>query len=125
MSLIIVFNNYFHDLATGVFFGCAVALWAVSRSLRADPARAAALAPIYIALTRALWISVAWILIGGVPRTIFFPSYEFIPALGKDIIPALVIKHVFMFAAVGTGIAAWVSARREFAKHTAADPAGS
>lgn len=125
MSLAIVFNNYFHDLATGVFFGCAITLWAVSRSLKADPARAEALAPIYAALTRALWISVAWILLGGVPRTIFFPTYEFIPALGKDIVPALIVKHVFMFTAVGIGIAAWVSARREFAKHDAAGPAKS
>jgi len=125
MSLVIVFNNYFHDLATGVFFGCAIALWAVSRSLRADPTRAAALTPLYQALTRALWISVAWILLGGIPRTIFFPTYEFVPALGKGIVPALIVKHVFMFTAVGIGITAWVSARREFARHAADDAAES
>ncbi|MDP2232735.1 MAG: hypothetical protein Q8K89_03795 [Actinomycetota bacterium] len=125
MSLLIVFNNYFHDLATGVFFGCAVTMWALARSLRADPSRAEALAPAYAALTRALWIAVAWILIGGIPRTIYFPAYEFIPALGKGIVPALVVKHVFMFAAVGTGIAAWLAARRQFAPNAAADSSGS
>ncbi len=125
MSLVIVFNNYFHDLATGVFFGCAITMWALARSLRTNPSRAEALMPVYVALTRALWISVAWILIGGIPRTIFFPAYEFIPALGKAIVPALVIKHVFMFAAVGTGIAAWVAARREFEKHAATGPTES
>lgn len=113
MSLLIVFNNYFHDLATGVFVGCAVTLWAISRSMRVDPDRRIALEPAYAALTRALWISVAWIILGGVPRTIFFPEYEFIPALGKAIVPALILKHVVMFSAVGLGIAAWVSARRE------------
>ena len=114
MSLLIVFNNYFHDLATGVFVGCAVTLWALGRSLAADPSRRAALEPVYSALTKALWISVAWIILGGTPRTIFFPTYEFIPALGKGIVPALIVKHVVMFSAVGVGIAAWVRARRLF-----------
>lgn len=114
MSLLIVFNNYFHDLATGVFVGCAVTLWALGRSLAADPSRRAALEPAYSALTKALWISVAWIILGGFPRTIFFPTYEFIPALGKGIVPALIVKHVVMFSAVGAGIAAWVRARKLF-----------
>lgn len=114
LSLLIVFNNYFHDLATGVFVGCAVMLWALGRSLAADPSRRAALEPAYAALTKALWISVAWIILGGIPRTIFFPTYEFIPALGKGIVPALIVKHVVMFSAVGVGIAAWVRARKLF-----------
>lgn len=125
MSLIIVFNNYFHDLATGVFFGCALTLWAVSRSVSADPARATALLPIYRSLTRALWVSVGWILIGGVPRTVYFPDYEFVPALGKGIIPALIVKHVVMFAAVSLGVAAWAVARREFSKYRPSPPASS
>jgi len=115
VSLVIVFNNYFHDLATGVFVGCAVTLWALSRAVRADARHAESLTEAYTLLTRALWISVAWIILGGIPRTIFFPTYEFIPALGKGIIPALILKHVVMFSAVGLGIAAWVSARRAFA----------
>ena len=114
MSLVIVFNNYFHDLATGVFVGCAVTLWALSRTVRDDARYAESLQLAYRMLSRALWISVAWIILGGNPRTIFFPTYEFIPALGKGIVPALVLKHVVMFSAVGLGIAAWVSARREF-----------
>ena len=115
MSLLIVFNNYFHDLATGVFVGCAVTLCALARSIQADPTRREALQPTYVALTKVLWISVAWIILGGIPRTIFFPRYEFIPALGKGIIPALIVKHAIMFSAVGAGIAAWMRARRIFA----------
>lgn len=114
MSLIIVFNNYFHDLATGVFVGCAVTLWALSRTILADQTYTKTLAQVYLTLTRAIWISVAWIILGGIPRAIFFPTYEFIPAMGKGIILALILKHVVMISAVGLGIAAWVSARRAF-----------
>lgn len=125
MSLMIVFNNYFHDLATGVFFGCALALWAISRSLRADSARADALFPVYRTFTRVLWVSVGWILLGGIPRIIYFPEYEFVPALGKGIVPALIVKHAVMFAAVGVGIAAWTTARRGFEKHRPERPGPS
>jgi len=114
MSLLIVFNNYFHDLATGVFVACAITLWAIARTLQADPLHAETFRPLYDALTRALWIAFAWIILGGIPRTIFFPTYEFIPAMGKGIVPALVIKHVFLFTGVGLGVAAWIAARRMF-----------
>jgi len=87
-------------------------MWAISRWARANPDAAGAMSEIYHALTIALWVSFAWIILGGIPRTIFFPTYEFIPALGKGIVPALVIKHIVMFSGVGLGIAAWISARR-------------
>lgn len=116
MSVAIVLNNYFHDLATGVFAACAIALWGLARSARGDAQKADALGPTYHALTIALWISVAWIVLGGVPRTVFFPRYEFIPAVGKHIVPALVVKHVLMFTSVGIGVFAWVAARRAIGK---------
>lgn len=111
LALAIVFNNYFHDLATGVFAACAVVFWALARSAPADPERARALKPVFSALNTALWISLAWIILGGIPRTLFFPTYEFIPALGKGIVVALVVKHVFMFAAAAVGIVGWLRAR--------------
>lgn len=112
MAMVIVFNNYFHDLATGVFVASAVVMWALARWARDNRGATAAIDEVYHALTLTLWVSFVWIILGGVPRTIFFPRYEFIPALGKGIVPALIIKHIFLFSAVGMGIAAWVSARR-------------
>jgi len=107
LPVVIVFNNYFHDLATGVFFGCAVALWGVSRSLGRSPEGARYLRPVYDALSRALWISLAWVLIAGIPRTLYFPDYEFIPALDKGLVLELVLKHVVLVSAVGFGLIVW------------------
>ena len=112
MALLIVFNNYFHDLATGVFAASAVVMWALARWARTHPQATSAMEEVYRALTVTLWIALGWIIVGGIPRVIFFPRYEFIPALGKGIVPALVVKHVFMFLAVAIGLAAWVAARR-------------
>ena len=51
----------------------------------------------------ALW----WVVLGGVPRTIFYTSFEWANAADKLQIPALAVKHVMMFAAVVWGIVAW------------------
>lgn len=51
----------------------------------------------------ALW----WVILGGVPRTIFYTSFEWANAADKLQIPALAVKHVMMFAAVVWGIFAW------------------
>jgi hypothetical protein len=51
----------------------------------------------------ALW----WVVLGGVPRTIFYTSFEWANAADKLQIPALAVKHVMMFAAVVWGSIAW------------------
>ena len=114
MAVTIVLNNYFHDLATGVFVACAVVMWAIARRATDRPQDAAALEPLFRALQTALWVALAWIILGGIPRTIFFPRYEFAPAIDKGLVPALIAKHVLMFSGAGIGVTGWIKARRVF-----------
>ncbi len=58
-------------------------------------------------VTRAAKLSLAWILIAGVPRTIFYKEYEWSEAAGNLQIVAIVIKHIVMFVLVGTGLLYW------------------
>ena len=51
----------------------------------------------------ALW----WVILGGVPRTIFYTSFEWANAADKLQVPALAVKHVMMFTAVVWGFYAW------------------
>ncbi len=51
----------------------------------------------------ALW----WVVLGGVPRTIFYTSFEWANAADKLQVPALAVKHVMMFTAVVWGLYAW------------------
>lgn len=108
LSILIIFNNYFHDLATGVLIGSAAVLYILGRRAEqwgGDERRA--LARTYPTLTRIAWVALAWIIVGGIPRTIFFTRYEWDPAVVSGIVPALVIKHVLMFAAVIAGGLMW------------------
>ena len=108
-SILIILNNYLHDVATATLLSSAVILWVLGRQARrggADERRAFARA--YRTLTRFAWGALAWIIIGGIPRTIFFPTYEFIPAETKGIVADLVVKHVLLVSAVIAGAIMWV-----------------
>ena len=93
-TALIIMNNYFHDVATATLLSSAVILWVLGRQAqRGGPEdRNGAL---------------IWIILGGIPRVIFFNTFEFIPAKDNGIIIDLGIKHVFLFAAVGLGAVMW------------------
>jgi hypothetical protein len=114
---LVMINNYFHDLATGVLFGAAVAMWAVGRFARdAGDKDLAVLRRVYPPLSRLALVALVWTLVGGVPRTIFFSQVELNPAIAPDaaayILPALLVKHVLLFTAVGLGIWMWWRTKR-------------
>lgn len=112
-AILIIINNYLHDVATAVLLATAIVMWALGRQVeRGDTAEVAVLARLYPVLTRFAWVAIAWIVIGGVPRTIFFTRYEWDPAVVKGIVPALVVKHALMAFAVVLGVLLWRSVKR-------------
>ena len=107
-SILIIFNNYLHDVATAILLSSAVILYVLGRQARGGgEGERRALARAYGTLTRFAWGALAWIIIGGIPRTIFFPTYEFIPASVKGIILDLIIKHVLLVSGVVAGAIMW------------------
>ena len=111
LDLFVIFNNYFHDLATGVLVGSTALMYALARQASNDPERLAALASLYPTVTKVAKIALVWIIIGGIPRVIFFTSYEWDPATVKGIVPALGLKHVLFFVAVVAGLIMWRKAK--------------
>lgn len=124
MSMLIIFNNYLHDVATGLLISSAVILSVLGRQARSGGAgERRAFARAYKTLTRFALGALAWIIVGGIPRTIFFNEYEFIPADTKGIVADLIIKHVLLVSAVVAGGTMWVrlgkTAREMAAEDTA------
>lgn len=108
ISVLIIINNYLHDLATGLLLASAVILWVLGRRAEqggADERRA--LARAYATLVLFARGAFVWIILGGIPRTIFFTRYEWDPAVIRGIVPALMVKHVFMVAVVIGGALVW------------------
>jgi len=109
LGVAIMMNNYFHDMATGLLVGSGFALHAILRIQRSMDTPQATL--FFLKTNRhmvklfkfALW----WVILGGIPRTIFYTSFEWANAADKLQVPALAVKHVMMFTAVVWGVVAW------------------
>jgi hypothetical protein len=108
ISILIIINNYFHDLATGLLLSSAVILWVLGRRAEqggAEERRALAGAyPTLLLFARGAFV---WIILGGIPRTIFFTRYEWDPAVINGIVPALGVKHAFMVTVIVIGALMW------------------
>ena len=120
-SLLVILNNYFHDVATATLLSSAVILYVLGRQARQrGKSERQALAHAYRTLTLFARGALTWIIIGGIFRTIFFYQAEFIPAVQKNIVPDLLVKHVVLVTAVVVGGIMWLRigkiAKAELAK---------
>jgi hypothetical protein len=108
-TIVIILNNYLHDVATAVLLSSAVILYVLDRQAKGGgEGERKALARAYRTLTRFAWGALAWIIVGGIPRTIFFERFEFIPANTNGIVLDLIIKHVLLVSGVIAGGIMWV-----------------
>jgi hypothetical protein len=109
LGVAVMMNNYFHDVATALMIGSAFALHAIVK-IQAEmksPEATVFFLKSYEKMTKLFRFALWWIIIGGVPRTIFYASFEWNHFADKQQVPALMVKHVLMFAAVVYGIVAW------------------
>lgn len=115
-KVLIIMNNYFHDVATAMLLSSAVILWLLGREVvsSGDDGVAAWFPSAYRTLTRVAVASIAWIVIGGIPRTIFFQAVEWNMAdpSNKYLFTALMVKHGFMWLAVAVGLLLWARMRK-------------
>jgi hypothetical protein len=110
-KVLIIMNNYFHDVATAMLLSSAVILALLGRRARADGGVEALkwFAGAYRTLTRVAVWSIAWIIVGGIPRTIFFNEVEWNMSdpSNRYLFAALMVKHAAMWLAVGAGVVLW------------------
>ena len=109
-GIALMMNNYFHDVATALLVASAFALWVLLRRYEAG-ARGPDAARYFLEVQRALVklarFSLAWIVLGGIPRTIWYADFEWANAAGRGQVVALAVKHVVAFALVVFGVAFW------------------
>jgi hypothetical protein len=114
----LMMNNYFHDVATALLASSAFALWAMLRRYDARPRgpdAARYFLEIHGAMARLARFSLAWIVLGGIPRTLWYAEFEWANAAGRAQVTALLVKHVVAFALVAGGVLFWVRLRRRVA----------
>ena len=109
LGVAIMMNNYLHDMATGLMVGSGFALHAILRIQASTNTQQGTL--FFLKTNRAMVklfkFALWWVILGGVPRTIFYASFEWANAADKLQVPALAVKHIMMFTAVVWGTYAW------------------
>jgi len=117
VSTLIILNNYLHDVATAVLLSSAVIFYVLGKQAKGGgDGEKQAFVRAYGTLTKFARGALVWIIIGGIPRTIFFRQYEFIPADTKGIVADLVIKHVLLVSAVIAGSVMWIRMKKAVAE---------
>ena len=114
LGVMIMMNNYFHDVATALLFAGGAAMWVILKRYDEIPDKAVDryFLRIYDSMAKIVHVAVVWIVLGGIPRTIFYTRFEWANAAGKGQIPALIVKHILMFILVGGGAWLWVKLNR-------------
>ncbi|MHB9094819.1 MAG: hypothetical protein ACYC21_09100 [Eubacteriales bacterium] len=109
VEVLVIMNNYLHDVATAFLASSALLMLVVAKLLpeKAGPQVIDYFLAVYRKFTLTAKVSLLWILIGGVPRVIYYKRIEWIIALDNRIIPALMVKHVIMFVLVIIGCISW------------------
>lgn len=117
LGVAIMMNNYFHDVATALLASSAFCLYAIVKVRdRLDTLEATLFfLQTHRVMVKFFRFAFWWIIIGGIPRTIFYTSFEWANAADKLQVPALMVKHVLMFALVVWGIYAWRGLKRKVA----------
>ena len=118
LGIALMLNNYVHDVATGLLLLSALWIGWSARDLGDDPetSTVAVFFKSYRRCVRFVWGSLIVIVVTGAVRTVFFMRFEWFPALGKGLVPVLILKHVLIFTMVGVGAYAWVRLRQRLRK---------
>jgi len=113
-GILLMLNNYVHDVATGLLLISALWLAWTAKDLGESPSAEmiAFFKRSYGRCVRFVIGSIIVIILTGIVRTITFMDFEWQPALGRGLIPVLVLKHVLIFTMLGAGIYAWIQLRK-------------
>lgn len=111
MAIVVMLNNYLHDLATAIFAVSAIAAWLLNRSVGMREAPEV-LRPVVAGLVRVGVASLGWTLLFGMVRGWTYREYEWVEAAGRGQVPVLVVKHVILVSLVIVGIVVLHRVRR-------------
>ncbi len=118
LGMFIMFNNYAHDVATALLAASAFTMRATVRVQAEIGTQASArfFLQVYGIMRKFFRISLWWIVLGGIPRTIFYTSFEWANAVDKLQVPALIFKHILLSILVIIGIVAWRRLKQQAAR---------
>jgi hypothetical protein len=113
-AIVLMMNNYLHDVATALLISSGYVIWAVWRCLVVDAGEEVCryFIRIYSGVTKLARASFILILVFGIPRVLYYKEFEWSNMAGRGQVPALMVKHVVAFTLVALGIVLWMKVRK-------------
>ena len=104
-ATLVMLNNYFHDLSVGILFANILLTLFFVRLLREYGMESSDLSGKFIQLSsRITWGALAFIILGGIVRTLTYKDFEWVEAAGKGQVTALILKHIILVGCTVVGI---------------------
>lgn len=115
IGILIMMNNYFHDLAAGIVFVCGVVMFASVK--KAEETGSIEVKKfflgVYPTLVHIIGGAIIFMLFAGVIRTFTYKDFEWANAVGVGQVYAIMVKHVVLGGIFFYGIALWVKSHRK------------
>lgn len=108
--------TYFHDLAVAMLAANILTVYFLGRWLDQSAVKAQIMQEIFRKLTYVTYGALAYVILGGILRAVFFMEMEWNPAVGKGQVAALVVKHVVLIAVTVFGIVSHTRYLRKYGK---------
>lgn len=114
-GIAVMLNNYFHDLAVALLISNLALMWLLARELPQENEGLQKIAArVFGKLSRITYAALAFVLLGGVVRTLTYREYEWMAAAGRGQVLALILKHILLASCVVIGLSFQIALIRRF-----------
>ena len=115
IGILVMMNNYFHDLAAGIVFVCGVTMYVmVSKAMVLGTREAKEIVlGVYPTLVHIVGGAIIFMLFAGVIRTFTYKEFEWANAVGVGQVYAIMVKHVVLGGIFFYGVALWIKSHKK------------
>lgn len=114
IGILVMMNNYFHDLAAGIVFVCGVVMFVSVKKAQDMGSREVKefFLGVYPTLVHIIGGSIIFMLFAGVIRTFTYKDFEWANAVGVGQVYAIIVKHLVLGGIFFYGVTQWVRAHK-------------
>jgi hypothetical protein len=115
LAIVVMINNYFHDLAVGVLFANVLLTLFYIRLIEGREGSESGLVADFVRISsRITWVALGFVIAGGIMRTATYRSFEWAEAAGRGQVAALIVKHIVLVGCTAAGVALQVKIARKY-----------
>lgn len=114
IGILIMMNDYSHDFATAIFLNCTFFMFVLTKYVEDKGAEAKGLVVgIYPKMLHVNAGAAIFLFMAGTVRAFTFKEFEWANAVGNNQVPAIIVKHILMFAMFFYSVYIWIRVHKK------------